>query len=552
MRIQAKAVAICPPLFFGLSLAAFTVAPVFAQSPKPQTEISQGDVLLTVTAFEVSANNPLSTEETASTLAPFLGPHTELSTLEAAAAALEARLRDKGFSFHRVIVPAQKPVGGVVKLELLQFPLASVGVVGNSHFSEDNIRRSLPGLLTGASPDVRAMSRELGLANTHPSKRLSIVLKESPTADALDAEIRVRDLDPSVGFVSLTGQTKDAYDAINRGTGYTRLTVGYQNTNLFDRDHALTLSYTTSPERLDRVKQYGAFYWLPLYGLDASLQFYYTRSDVDTGAIGLGATSFNVSGKGEFMGARASYALPKSGERSQNISLAIDDRVFASNLGIAGVALVPTNLRSRPLSLRYSTQVEALWGGIGADAEVAGNLSGGDGNSDAAYQAARAGAPRHWHSLRFGVDASYAISPWIVSARLRGQYTGTALIPGEQFGLGGTGSVRGLREREFTGDTGYTVSLEAKGPPLTDTLRPVIFFDHGQARLLAGGALPGGTTLSEETATSIGAGLRWNLDRRLDLSADLAYVLNGVSSAGAVTGSARGDGKLMFSAFYRF
>ncbi|MBK7766237.1 MAG: hypothetical protein IPI44_09035 [Sulfuritalea sp.] len=198
-----------------------------------------GDILLDVKRFEVAGANPLSDAETAAALAPYLGTHRSLGTLEAGAAALEARLREGGYSFHRVIIPAQKPTDGVVKLEILQFPLAAVEVTGNQHFSADNIQRSLPGLVTGSSPDVRAVSRDLGLANEHPAKRVSIVLKESTKADALDAEIRVRDTAPELFFASLTGNTRDAYNDLNQTTGYTRLTLGYQNSNLFDLDHAV-------------------------------------------------------------------------------------------------------------------------------------------------------------------------------------------------------------------------------------------------------------------------------------------------------------------------
>ena len=253
-----------------------------------------GPVLLDVVRFDISGNNPLSEADTAAVLAPHLGPHTSLGSLEAAATALENRLRDAGYSFHRVIIPAQKPAQGVVRLDILQFPLASVEVTGNEHFSADNIRRSLPGLVAGTTPDVNEMSRELGLANEHMSKRATIVLKESKRADALDAEIRVRDVPPANYFVSLIGHSKDAYDVINENTGYTRATFGYQNTNLFDRDHAVTVSYTTSPERIDRVKQFGAFYSIPFYGYNTSLQAT-TRSRTSTPAASDSAARYSTS-----------------------------------------------------------------------------------------------------------------------------------------------------------------------------------------------------------------------------------------------------------------
>jgi hemolysin activation/secretion protein len=534
-----------------LALQVLTADGVFAQPAAPSAEgPSAGEIVLEVRRFEVGGNNPLSARETEALLAPHLGAHRSLATIEAAAMALEEVMRERGFSFHRVILPSQKPVQGVVRLEVLQFPLAAVNVVGNTHFSAGNIRNSLPAITAGSSPDVRQLSRDVGLANEHPSKRVTIVLRESTQADALDAEIRVRDLSPSTLFVGLSGGTRDAYDVINKNTGYARLTLGYQHSNLFDRDHALTATYTTSPEHASRVKQYGVFYWLPLYGYATSAQFHVSRSDIDTGSIGLGAASFSISGKGQFLGARVTHSLARFGELTHNVSAAVDDRLFESDVSVIGSSLGPTESRSRPVSLRYAVRSDQTWGGLGGEVEYLRNLPGGSANDDASYDLARNGATRSWQSFRAGFDAAYGFGQWALSARARGQYSRDLLIPGEQFGLGGVASVRGLREREFTGDAGYSLSLEAKGPALVHTLRPVVFFDLGHARLRGATVLPG-TTRNDESASSIGFGVRWSMERTLDLSVDLARVTNGIAS-GTVAGSERGDLKLTFAGFYRY
>jgi len=552
MRMSSTVLLRASPLACLTALAVFAAAPVAAQgaaatmAPRP----AAADVLLEVKRFEIVGSNPLSDAETADVLAPHLGAHRSLGTLESAATALETRLRERGFSFHRVIVPAQKPAAGVVKLEILQFPLASVAVVGNKYFSADNIRRSLPGLTPGTSPDVLEMSRELGLAGEHPSKHVAVVLKESATADALDADIRVRDVDPQQFFTSFTANTRDTYNTTNASTGYTRLTVGYQNANLFDRDHVLTASYTTSPRYPERVSQYGAFYWIPFYGYATSLQVYYTHSDVRTGSVGIGTSSFDVSGKGDFFGARLTHSLSKYGAVTQNVALSLDDRYFKNDVGVEDVSLPTTSVRSRPLALRYTARLEQDWGGVGAYAEPVSNLGGGSANTDSDYEIARPGAKRNWNAFRYGIDANYSLGSWGLSGHLRGQETNSELIPGEQFGLGGVGSVRGLRDREFAGDRGYSVNLEALGPPLAAGVRPLAFFDFGGARLLGNSTQP--DAISRDTASSIGVGMRGNWDRRLDVSADLAYVLNGISSTDSVPGTKAGHVKLMVTAFYRF
>jgi len=522
------------------AVLAFATTAVFSQPSQ-----APGGVLLEIKRFVVEGDaNPLSQQETDAILARHLGTHKSLDTIEAAARALEDAMREQGYSFHRVIVPAQRPAAGELRLRVLRFNIAQLTVSGNQHFSSENILRALPELQAGQSPDVRELSRQLALANEHPAKRLSIQIKESQKRDHLDAEVKVRDVPAMQTFVGLSGHTRDHDNTINRNTGYTRLTVGHQQSNLFDRDHAATVAYTTSPDHLDDVKQIGAFYWLPLYGYHTTLNAYWTYSDVDTGTVGVGGQNFDVSGRGEFWGLRGTYALPKLGLVSQNVSLALDDRYFKSDVGFQGIALPSSVVGSRPLSLRYAVQHAQAEGSIGAQVEYVHNLRGARADDDLAYSTARVGADPNWNAWRYGIDASYSFSGgWNLSGRFRGQYADEALIPGEQFGVGGTSSVRGLRDRETTGDRGHSFTAELQTPELYAGIVPFVFFDYGSVKHV----VPVVGVDSSNSASSVGVGLKWNWQRKLEVSAALANVVDGVAG-----GTPQGHVKLHFSAFYRF
>jgi hemolysin activation/secretion protein len=534
------------PLSLWKSLAFMALCSV-ATAGWPQGSPAGETPILEVKRFVIEGDNPLSPQATEAILAPHLGAHKSLGTLEAAASALEQALRKQGYAFHRVIVPAQRPVGGELKLQIVHFVLNEAAVTGNQHFSKENILRSLPALEPGKSPDLKGLSSQLSLANEHPSKRLSINIKESAKRDALDAEVRVRDGPIMQPFVSLTGHTRDFDNTINENTGYTRLTLGFQHANLFDRDHVLTLAYTTSPEYVSRVTQLGAFYWLPFYGYNTSLNAYWTKSDIDTGTVGLGGQSFDVSGKGEFWGIRATYALPRFGEISQHVSVALDDRYFESTLSTTGlIQTVPVG--SRPVSLRYTARHEQLRWNVGGYAEYVVNTGGGRADSDAEYAIAALRTAQNpgpnWEVIRGGIEGNYAFpANWILIGRLRGQYADEPLIPGEQFGIGGATSVRGLREREASGDRGYFFNIEVQGPTVGGGLLPFVFYDQGYRKHVS----PVPTLPVEDTVSSIGAGLRWNWQKKLDLGITYANVLNG-----AAAGTPRGHDKLLFSAFYRF
>ena len=505
--------------------------------------------LLEVKRFVVEGNNPLDAAETEALLRPHLGRHDSLNTLEAAATRLQEAIRDRGYSFHRVIVPAQQPTGGELRLRILPFMLDQVRVTGNQHFTDENILRSVPGLKPGRAPNIGLLSQQISLANEHPSKRLTLQIKEGTKAEAVDADVRVADVEPSQFFVGLTGGTRDVDNSLNRNTGYTRLTLGYQNSNLFNRDHTLTLAYTTSPEYISGVTQVGAFYTLPLYGYNTLLSTYYTHSDVNSGTIGLGGQSFDVSGSGTFYGVKATYLLPRWGDIVHNVAIAADQRYFKSNVTAAGVPLPASTVGSLPITLRYAGRVEKDAAAMAAYVEYAVNVKAGRANNDAAYALARpavAGgraADTDWSALRYGFDGTYTLgSQWSFTGRFRGQYADEPLIPGEQLGIAGAAAVRGFREREVTGDKGYYTNLEVLGPAIAFDIAPLVFYDFGYRSLVT--PVPG--TSQQDHISSAGAGFRWRW-QKLDLNVTYAHVLNGVAG-----GTTRDHDKLHFSAFYRF
>jgi hemolysin activation/secretion protein len=282
---------------------------------------------------------------------------------------------------------------------------------------------------------------------------------------------------------------------------------------------------------------------VPFYGYNTMLTGFYTHSDVDSGTVGLGGQSFDVSGSGTFYGLKATYLLPRVLDVVHNVSVGWEDRYFKSNVAFGGTPLPSSTVGSRPITFRYGGKLERDQSAFAGYVEWAYNLSGGRANNDASYAAARTGADNDFDVFRYGFDASYTLGArWTLTGKFRGQYTDEPLIPGEQLGISGASAVRGFREREITGDRGFFVNLEALGPPLIADLSPLVFYDYGMRSLLA----PVINSSSREHIASAGAGLRWRW-QRLDVNVTYAHVLQG-----AANGTDRGHDKLHFSAFYRF
>jgi len=494
--------------------------PVFAQEPR-----------FAINNFQIVGEPPLSDSQVQHVLAIFTGKDRTLADLQSAASALEEAIKATGDIFYRVVVPPQKLDAAEVRLKVLRFTVSQVKVSGNKHFDEDNIKASIPELAVGMSPNSIEVQKSLQIANDHPAKRATILMRQSrEVADSIEAEIQVQDVDPQQMFVSLNNTGND-------DTGNERLSFGYQHSNLFNIDHAVTLSYTTSPGHWSDVDQKGVFYRMPFYQLGGNLTLSAVDSDVDSGVVG----DFNVSGQGTFYGARYQHALRKIDDYSHSLYISAEDKDFVNDVTFFGLA-IGADVRSRPLTIGYSGKWKTSQSDVNLSISHSQNLSGGSNNNDLAYLLSRFGADTDWEAVRLSVDGSYTFkNRWRLHAKLGGQDTQDALIAGEQFGLGGLYSVRGFEEREIAGDRGWELISEVWAPAMDNGLQFYGFIDTGKIQFTT--PVPG--LAERESITSIGVGAEWNWKK---LTADFGWghVLDDVS------GQEDGDHKLHFSMFYRF
>jgi hemolysin activation/secretion protein len=424
-----------------------------------------------INAFELTGDVPLSAEESARVLAPFIGPDGTLLTLQKATAALEAELKTRGFALLRVSLPPQE-VGATVRLHVVKFAIGKVTVEGLSRYGEANIRASVPELREGETPNFKLLAIQTAIANESQGKQVQVSLRESEAADKIDARLLVTEARAWNFSASLSNSGSES-------TGRDRLALLGGHSNVFDLDHQFSVAYTTSLERIKDVKQLGLNYRIPLYRQGAVIGLAYTSSDV-VGNFG----SFNSTGAGQTLGFNYShYFEPEGGLRSY-VMLGLDQKRFNASL-VNGVAVPGQQERgSRPLTVGYWARTESDRAAWGYNVELAANLPGGSGNDLAAYQSEDVRiSDENWRALRGAVNYAAAFgSGWMWSVRGQLQYSAQALISGEQFGLGGVASVRGAGERAISGDSGLLATLEITGPEFMPGWRALGFIDAGILR----------------------------------------------------------------------
>ncbi|MDM0074835.1 ShlB/FhaC/HecB family hemolysin secretion/activation protein [Variovorax sp. J2P1-59] len=498
--------------------AAFMAIDGAAQTP-PSFEIKR---------IRVDGDSLLDAAHIDALLAPFIGANKTLIDVQAAREALLAEYARRGWGAVEVLVPEQEVRDGEVVVRVIEARVSQVRVTGNEHFDTANIRRSLPAVQEGQAPNTRALAAQLRLANTNPLKQTTAVLQPGAEAGSVDVEARVSDQRPyrfSIGLDN-TG---------NPETGNLRLGLGFQHANVFGLDHVLSLQYVTAPydddntHRLsaipgDDVRIWGAAYRIPLPALGDSIEFTAGYANVNSGVV---QGIFNVTGAGRIYGARYNFGLQGTPWLEHQLSLGIekrdyDNRVFAVG---SGVELVP-DYSLQPIGVTYSGLLRAPQGEGSFSAGLVRNLPGGSQGDQAAFDAVRRGAEADYTLLRASASYTHALpSDFQARVRFAGQYTSDVLLPGEQFGIGGMDSLRGLYERQLLADKGYSGSLEFYSPDLGRytgqpdlRLRFLAFVDFAKGWRNE----PQAIELAKVDARSYGVGLRMAWSNTYSLRFDYA------------------------------
>lgn len=489
-----------------------------------------------VSAFHVDGNTLLPQPAVDAALAPYIGRDRDIGDLRRAADALEAAYRARGFGLVRVVLPEQEMRQGAVRLQVVETKLGKVTVEGNTAFDAGNIRRSLPALQEGTTPDLGRLSQSLRLANDNPVKQTTVRLQSGGREGEVDAVVKVADSRPWRFGVNID----------NSGTGSagrTHVGLNVVHANVGGRDHVLALQYITAPERPDALNAYGIGYRIPLYGLGDSIELFGLRSDVDAGTINAGVVNLQVSGKGTIYGARYNLNLARNARYDGRLVFGVDHRTFRNDVQLFGLP-IGNEVAVRPVAVGYAAKWTLARTDLNLSMTAWRNIPGGSHGGDDDIRLARSNGSPDYALLRYGASVTHAFAnDWQAHAALNGQYTRDSLIPREQFGAGGIDSVRGFTEREIADDKGHAGRIELYTPNLcahvaraAGQCRAVAF--HDMAHVARNDPLAG--ERRRETIAGAGLGLRFALDRLMSVQLDIGRVTN----AGGLQG--KGDHRMHF------
>ena len=514
--------------------------PVQAQEAQPRVQVEQ---------FLVTGNTLLPQTKLDAALAPFKGERS-MAELNRAAQAVQELYRQAGYGAVIAYVPEQMAgPAGTTTIAVLEGQVARVVVSGNQRFSELNIRRSLPLLAEGRTPQVVGLDSQIKLANENPAKQVAVSLEAGQAPGEVYANVLVTEQPVQRWIVSVDNTG-------NASTGRLRANLAYQHAALWDLDHVLGLQFQFAPEKPRAVAVLSASYRVPLYAQGMSFDAFLAHSNVDGGSTGTAAGPLQFSGQGDIAALRLTKYLQRQGEVEQRLAVGFDQRAYKNECSIGGLPSgacgnAGESVTVHPLSLEYSVQRESD-NPVNLTLAFMHNLAlGGRFGGPENFDAVRPGASRNYNIGRVNFSGSTQVAPqWQVQARLSAQYSRNALVPGEQYGVGGASSVRGFEEREIVGDRGLYGSVELHAPQFTETansalagLRVLAFADAGKVHNLLG--TPCLVNSSSCDLASFGVGGRLGVGR-LQVRLDVAHTVKAAARTG------RNDTAAHFVASYSF
>ena len=497
-----------------------------------QTFLSQD-----IKGFVFQGNSLLTNEELQTYIQVFQNSYD----LEAIQATLLQAYGEAGYNSVEISLPEDIDGDGIFQIQIREntiaqktIPVTEIAVVGNEHFNEASIRAALPELQEDREVDFHVLAQQLFLANDNPSRQLTLNISPAELEQqAAKVEIKVLDRNPQYWQIALDNTGTEE-------TGNTRLSFISQNHNLFNRGHLAALSLTLSPEKIDQVAQIGFFYQVPLPTWGDTLNFTASYSDVDSGRI---ANFFDVSGQGLATGINWQHNLHRTSQESHSLEIGFNYRFFDNDINFIGANL-GVDVASFPLRVGYGYSFQGVKENVQFAVSYLHNIPGiFAANNDSTYNLSRLGADANWDLWLISGAYQYRWgNGWQLRLQGEAQYAGEPLISGEQLGLGGRYSIRGLQEREVRGDNGLRGTIELYSPSIWQGHRFLVFSDFGG--YAQEDSQPGEVT--GDTIWTTGLGWRWNYGEGLFSAVDVGYVLNGSSF------SQSGDVRVHFLVNYSF
>lgn len=398
-------------------------------------------------------------------------------TLEATKEGLRKYLVETGYSFAQVLAAKTQ---GVSTIEVKTGYMGKTKLKGNQYLSEESILANLD-WKTGNPFNFGEFQGNSARLNKNRFITVDSKLKPVRGYDGeiqINADLSVVDKYP-VGYYF-----KISNDGTEQSSGW-RAKAGLELWETAAANDRLNLNYTMDPEDSNQLSSYFGSYQFGPSALRQTIFAGYSDSEYENV---ISAVGMNIAGDGFFAGYSALYELNSKGlglsfgfnymDLSNQIEIyghnfsEQDLTLFLPRIGLQGSFKNPSNLLGKSYwSLGLVSDL-----GTSDDAELA-----------VQNPALKSGFWVPQATFAFFEPIDFFGSPGGIKLKFDGQLADEALPLSIKKSLGGAYSVRGYREREAYGDSGFSLNLEYAFATEETNLfgvgtnwQRVIFYDAGQ------------------------------------------------------------------------
>ena len=483
--------------------------------PAPEPPLSSG-VQVFVNAIRLTGNTVFSDQELAPIVAPYLGRAITTEELLDLRDALTARYVEAGYVNSGALIPDQEVREGVIEIQIVEGRLADVVVNGLTSLDPEFV---VERIRLGAGPplNVNQLRERIQLLLLDPAidqvnARLGPGLRRGEGRLEVDV-VEAPRYQPTFRFAN------DRSPAV--GAEHGELTVSFGN--LLGRSDPLRLQVGAS----EGLKDAAIDYSVPLTARD--LRLFVSGEIDDSEVVEEPFNQIDVESTSSSLQIGLSWPVIRTlddelrleaGLERERSTTSLLGRRFSFSEGVENGRSDVTALRLvQQWQRRSQDQVIALRSTESIGLDLLGATKNSGDMPDGQFFAWLGQA--QFARRLFGSD-------WQLNLRADVQLSADPLLPIERIAIGGIDTVRGYRENELVVDSGWITSAELR-IPLGQVTVPGLSEapDDGALQLVPFVDAGGGWNLEapdpeENVIYALGAGLRWQPNRRLDLRLDFA------------------------------
>ncbi len=407
-----------------------------------------------VNAFHFSGNTVYPKQVLKRVLERYMDLELNLYDLNKAAEALTVFYHDHGYMLARAVIPPQKVVDGVVKIQIVEGRIGKTTFKGNHRYSDRFIAARTRSLTTGALVTTNNLETNLLLLNDLPGLSAKVLLEPGSEFGDTDAEIDLTEklFSASVG-VNNHGRSE---------TGKNRIDLSASLNSPFGWGDQLTVGGSRTSAGLTRLGSVN--YSIPVNTLGTRLSVGASKVTYDVDASK--KADLGISGEVSSTNITVTHPLVRTRDETEIISVSIKKDQLKQNDELASIK---SDHSINVINFSYlANTINADTSVTNARFSLTTNFKRVDDNITPYTVVDRTEYTQQNAVLaRWEMDVNHNTpfsGSWDLYVRANLMYSSQMLPDTEKFSIGGPSSVRGYRPSELRGDSGYLATMELRRP----------------------------------------------------------------------------------------